>query len=78
MFCCLAGAVKFSSSDVTDDVFPVLKSPIKLDMGDDDEELVDEDELLTEEDLKLPEIPGASMSMNANTTPVEILVVSKS
>ena len=62
MFYCLAGAVKFSSNDVTDDVFPVSKSPIKLDMGNDDEELVDEDALLTEEDLKAPEIPGAAFS----------------
>lgn len=66
MFYCLAGAVKLSSNDVTDDVFPVSKSPIKLDMGNDDEELVDEDALLTEEDLKAPEIPGASSSVDAN------------
>lgn len=50
MFYCLAGAVKFSSNDVTDDVFPVSKSPIKLDMGNDDEELVDEDTLLSLQD----------------------------
>ena len=67
MFYCLAGAVKFSSNDVTDDVFPVSKSPIKLDMGNDDEEIIDEDGLLTEEDLKEPEIPGASFSVDANS-----------
>jgi len=53
------GAVKLSFNDVTDDVFPVSKSPIKLDMGNDDDDLVDEDTLLTEEDLKAPEIPVA-------------------
>lgn len=66
MFFCLAGAVKLSFNDVTDDVFPVSKSPIKLDMGNDDDDLVDEDTLLTEEDLKAPEIPGASSSVDAN------------
>lgn len=55
-------AVKFTSGDVTDDVLPINKAPIKLDFSsdfkNDDDELIDEDDLLTEEDLKAPELPG--------------------
>ncbi|KAG0581764.1 hypothetical protein M758_3G005100 [Ceratodon purpureus] len=54
-------AVKLTVGDVTDDVLPVSKSAIKLDLaiGNGDEDLIDEDDLLTEEDLKAPELPTA-------------------
>jgi SAM-dependent methyltransferase len=52
-------AVKLSIGDVTDDVLPITKPAVKLDLSNDDDELIDEDDLLTEEDLKAPELPKA-------------------
>ena len=54
--------MKLTAGDVTDDVLPVSKSIMKLDLSSDsktdDGELIDEEDLLTEEDLKAPELPG--------------------
>lgn len=50
--------MKLSIGDTTDDVLPITKPAVKLDLSNDDDELIDEDDLLTEEDLKAPELPS--------------------